>query len=143
MQIIFFKASKGKWDDKLISWFTGSPYSHCEIHHRGHRYGVRPDLGRVAVIPRHEPDKEYWDSIEMGVSEERLNKFIAATLHKKYDWKSIILTHLFRLKLHNKNKYICSEWVAELLEWDKPYLYTPGDVFNKLLNEKDIKITRS
>ena len=147
VEVVFYK-SNYKWWSRLIKWFTRSKYSHCElyINDKG-LLGISEEQNVRYKEQSLNADK--WDRIELKVDpllEWTINNFYENTHGLSYDWKAIILTHLFKFKKHNPNKYTCSEWVVELLDnryhlvpTPKEYFkYTPQDVYN-LLAERESK----
>lgn len=136
MTYIMFYKGKGDWTDWLIRVFTRSKYSHCEVLSQGDMYGVSSPLMKVSKAENKHYNPKDWDRIAVDIKKNKILYFFKRTKDMKYDWIAIILSQIFPFRLHSKKKYICSEWVAELLEWNKPHRYSPQDVYERL---KDIR----
>jgi hypothetical protein len=143
MKIAFYKAS-GKFFDKLIRWWTSSPYSHCElVFSDGSWFTSSIRDGGVRFKPLL-PDYDAWDYIEVPVDtfdEERLRRWGLARLGKKYDWIGAFIGAAFSIPLEIPDRYFCSEICVEGLQYigkiysgTNPSSYTPQklyDLFNK------------
>lgn len=122
---------------KLISWWTDSIYSHCEIYNTNGdiMYGVPLDASKV--IKRSTKfsyyDTNRWEFVKTSLTEAEVVKFFAKTQHNKYDWLGILLSQIFPFGKHKRAKYFCSEWVAELLGYANPQTYSPADVYERLM----------
>ncbi len=134
MKVLFFKAKKGRWDDKLIAFWTRSEYSHCEIEHNGYRYGSNPaKKGKIMKWARSEPSKKYWEMVDIDLDPKKLEEFINKTNGAKYDWLGIFLSQFLPFKIHSKKRYFCSEWIAEALGYKKPHTYSPQKLYKSLI----------
>lgn len=117
VEIAFYKA-KGTWFSKLIRLWTGSPYSHAELVMDGMWYSssIRDGGVRQKDI---KAKNGHWDFITLEISPEKqknIQEFFNATESAAYDWRGIFLSHVVPLSRHSKDKWFCSEWVAESLK---------------------------
>ena len=151
VRIAFCKIKHG-FLDRIVSWWTGSLYTHAElVMPEGDWLGVRkgrPWLRRiiphkVRAVPRDVFNESFWDFVDFEVSQNQLEeiwKFYRETEGSKYDWVGMIFSHLFKVKIKNVRKWYCSEWVASALEkariisWDEFKLYnshgiSPGQLY--------------
>jgi len=137
MKIAFYKAKQGRIADKVISFVTNSPYSHCELVDSngicasssmmdgGVRF-ARIDLG------------EKWDvfSFLPGMfSEQAVFNWFIKNETKTYDYVGAIASG-FGFDLSSKNKKYCSQACAEALG-----LYsciTPGELYELLTSTNTI-----
>ncbi|WP_064590500.1 hypothetical protein, partial [Streptobacillus moniliformis] len=104
--IAFYKDNY-KWWSRLIKWFTKGKYSHCELYIDNYLIGISTEQ-RVR-IKENALNLKKWDIFELrGVTEKDVMTFYEKTKGKKYDWKGILLTQVFNLRRHSKDKYTCS-----------------------------------
>ena len=138
VQIAFYIAEKGTIADKLIAWWTDSKYSHVELVVGDMWYSTSPREGEVRKrdMPYH---KDHWDIFDIEIDKMYLDEFFALTVGKKYDWKALILTQILPLDRQDRNKYFCSEWVANVLRLHNAYKYSPQDLYHRLFITGDIK----
>jgi len=130
------------WLDYIIALFSFGSYSHVEIlldNDLAFSSSGRDGCVRYAHINRKDPSfLDRWDVIKITsdriedvIYEETLSK-VNKMLGKKYDYLGALLS-IFRMpKSFNKDKYFCSELVAEILKdydefayLDEPHTYTP------------------
>jgi hypothetical protein len=131
-QLAFYKAP-GQIDDKLIRWWTGSPYSHVELVVDGVWYSSSARDGgvRAKIIT---PRNDAWDYLNISVDAEWLNKVFNETKGQGYDYVNIVLTQVLPLGLERPDKWICSEWCAYALFGQKSKM-NPGQLYNRVRNE--------
>ena len=130
MKIAFYKA-EGDWTDKLIRFWTGGNYSHCEIVIDELWYSSSWYDGGVRcknIIL----NKENWDVFELSKDDEKfVLELFEKTKNSKYDIKGIFLSNIFAFNIHSKNKYWCSEWCAIALKLKNTNL-DPNELFLEL-----------
>ena len=132
-QIAFYKA-KGTLIDLAIRIWTHSPYSHCEIVLNKDWYSSSPRDGGVR-IKQIQKDLNKWDFVEVDIDKDKLYETYRKYRGNGYDFKGIFLSNILGLKFHSKNKVTCSEFCAEVLGLDKPYMYSPGSLYRKLIGK--------
>ena len=116
MKIAFY-IGKGKIQDKFVRVWTKSKFSHCELIINDISYSSSPrDHGvRKKLI---DYDRQNWlifnlkDTFDINIALQFLNE----KLGKKYDDLGIIFSQVFNLDKQDKNKYFCSELIAECLK---------------------------
>lgn len=131
IQLAFYKG-KGDFFDKLIRWWTKSPYSHVALVDNGICYEADANTGKVIRwkwLTRYIP--ENWDLIE--VDSKNAATFMATQVGKGYDYLGI-LGFILPWKPQVKSKWYCSELVAAALGMSKTSI-SPGTLFN-ILKEK-------
>lgn len=146
MKIAFYKTG-GNWFDKLIRWWTFGPYSHVElIDKRGNLYSASQHHNMVRVA-RFRLKPEHWDVFELSdnLSEKRALYFIRSQMHFKYDWIGILLSQVIPLRIHEPNKWFCSELVFAALQHaglnsnHKSYNIHPNKLYKILKNSGYIR----
>ena len=110
IQLAFYKG-KGDWMDKVIRWWTRSPYSHCEIVIDGIWYSSSPRTGKVRAATIY-PKENHWDFIELLCTAEQKQIMVRALesqLGKPYDYLGIFLSQVIPLSIQDPTKWFCSE----------------------------------
>lgn len=141
VKIIFYKAAKGNWKDKLISLWTLGKYSHCEILYDGFCYSSSgPDNG---VRKKEFVITDEWDILELSYNYNedisKLHDFYNESVGSKYDWIGLFFKFILNKEYPNK-KYYCSEWCAICLN----NIYnirlktniSPSDLYNLIKNTR-------
>ena len=152
IRIAFYKG-KGNWKNKIIRWWTQSPYSHAEL--------VMPDnYTWISISPlltsvvssriKTDFDLENWDFVELQINDEQhktLLEFFEDTKGCSYDWIGMIFSQLLPFNIKRKNKWYCSEWIAyalrisDIVNWRTIKIYdrcdlSPGVLFRIVTEEK-------
>ena len=115
--LAMYKA-KGNWVDKVISLFTGKPYSHCEIaveivEGMPYCYSSSPRDGGVRRKMMTLP-KDKWDLIPLPrTSGQEIEAFYQKTKGKKYDFFGAVACVLPLPE--RTSRYFCSEWCYEAI----------------------------
>ncbi|WGE32605.1 hypothetical protein NYR60_03060 [Actinobacillus genomosp. 2] len=126
--LAMYKA-KGNWIDSVIRFFTGNPYSHCEIaikklkFESGDRcrpeeyyecYSSSPRDGGVRM-KRQQLPHDKWDLIPIDklINSEDIIDFFQKTKSKKYDYLGA-LGIVFGTP-EKPNRFFCSEWCYNLV----------------------------
>lgn len=128
MYLIFYKG-KGGFIDKVIRFFTRSPFSHCEI-------AIKEDgdfFTCFSSSPRDGGVREKrmilkcanWEFLPFDLDQEKLQAFYAKTNGLKYDYWGAIGIVLPFIK-QKRTRYFCSEWLADFLGIKNPSSYSPG-----------------
>ena len=159
IKIAFYKG-KGNWKNKIIRWWTKSPYSHAEL--------ILPDgITWVSISPfltstvsarsaYEVKDLNDWDFLSFDLSWrepvkeyqiKQLNNFIGDTNGAKYDWLGMILSQMMPYLIKHRDRWYCSEWIAHALvkarvvKWEQLQIYrtpnlSPGKLYDLLKNYK-------
>jgi len=159
IKVAFYKG-KGNWKNKIIRWWTKSPYSHAEL--------ILPDeITWVSISPfltatvskrsiNEVENLKDWDFLTFNLSwrepvriyqVEQLYNFIEETYGAKYDWTGMILSQIFPYLIKHRDRWYCSEWIAHALvkarvvKWDSLHIYrtpnlSPGKLYEVLKNYK-------
>lgn len=113
--LAMYKA-RGNWVDKIIRFFSGKPYSHCEVAIQTglsvyQCYSSSPRDGGVRVKTMRLP-ADKWDLIPVHTDSDVVD-FFQRTAGKKYDFIGAIGCVLpVRQK---PSRYYCSEWCYEAI----------------------------
>lgn len=159
IRVAFYKG-KGNWKNKIIRWWTKSPYSHAELilPNEITWVSISPFLtSKVAARSVYEVENlSDWDFLSFDLSWrepvreyqiKQLYSFIDETNGAKYDWFGMILSQLFPYLIKHRDRWYCSEWIAHALVkarivmWDNIYIYktpnlSPGKLYEVLKNYK-------
>lgn len=110
---------------KLIQWWTGSIYSHCELVVGGLCYSSSiMDKGVRAKAIELELDK--WDVIGLPWAEAAaVLEYFKATDRNTYGWFSMIFSQLFNRNQTDIDSQFCSEWCASALGLPSPSTFSP------------------
>lgn len=116
MTIIFYKA-EGKIFDRLIRWWTDSPYSHCELVFDGDLL-FSADAWSNRVRFKTGYNRESWDEIALELNDahiDKIMKFCAAQANAKYDWLGIAGFVIPAIK-DSSDRWFCSELCCAALQ---------------------------
>lgn len=130
VQLWFYKA-EGNFYDKLIRLVNRTKYSHVEMFIDGYCYSSSPrDRGvRRKYISL---NNQHWDVLSLEVTAEHkqyMLKFFEEQQGKAYDWFGAIKTTLWFFPNH-KDKWFCSELLAQALNLPYPRKWTPADLYD-------------
>ena len=136
IRVAFYKAP-GRWEDRLIRWWTGGPYSHCElvigvadgVMHCASSSG-RDGGVRAKAIPA---KLHHWDVVEVpwAVAPYKVGDPIRDD-GARYDWMGLALSQVFASGRHSPSRWFCSEWVARELGLPHPSRYSPNALYDTL-----------
>lgn len=119
MKIAFYYAQYGDWRDKLVSWITRGPFSHCELvfsdgvcfSSSGRDEGVRFKLIDFK--------KEHWIFYDLILSESEeayVKTWCSLKVGKKYDWLGLLRFVFPNIDSDDKRKWFCSEICVRALQ---------------------------
>lgn len=124
---------KGQLGNAAIRWWTGSPYSHCELVVDGLCYsssvmdkGVRrkrvgPGADEISL------GADHWDQIELPWADgAAIVGYFEATDSDVYGWPSLIASQVLNRNRPSAHAAFCSEWCARALILPAPSIYNPG-----------------
>jgi hypothetical protein len=114
MKIAFYVAAHGdKWD-KFIAWWTGGPYSHCElVFSDGMAYSSSPrDGGCRFKRIKWSPDHWVFVDLPCDAHEDEIRAFCEKENGKPYDYVGVMGLVIHQLLWRYKKKWYCSELCA-------------------------------
>lgn len=117
VEIAFYIASKGKWDDKLMAWLQGSDHSHVEIVSANFCYSSSYRDGGVRQKVINLSDGK-WEVFEMPDArfEHKIRRFFDITKDQGYSLSEALFNLAMNLALKfNFKRWTCVEWVIAAL----------------------------
>jgi len=115
ISILFYKG-EGTTFEKLIRWWTKSPYSHCEFLRSDGSCHSNDRFTQLSRIERFELVSDDWDRQDIELPCEIVDRVEQRQLAKvgtHYDWKGIIFSQFFSFGWHAPNKWFCSKSNAD------------------------------
>lgn len=109
---------------RLIAWFTGSPYSHCEIVINGMAMSSSSRDGGVRFKAIDFASGK-WHLVPLPGSEASVWAWFATHEGEAYDWAGIA-RFIVPLLPQRHNQWFCSEACAAALGLEHPADWTPG-----------------
>jgi len=124
--------------DTVIRATTRSVYSHVELvlAHNAPRPGSSAECisasGRDGGVRRKcitfKPDN--WEFVSLPwVDYADATARAARHCGEGYDYGAIFLSHVLRVNVQSSSRWICSEFVAYVLRFERPHTFSPGDLF--------------
>lgn len=113
VQLAMYKA-RGDIFNRLIRWWTNSPYSHCELVVRGNCYSSSVRDGGVRVKTMALPSDK-WDLISLPWADaDAVTDWFIAHERDRYGWLDLLTGQL--LGMHRDHRGVfCSEACAKAL----------------------------
>lgn len=118
MICLAFYKGKGNWWDKLIKWWTGSKYSHCELIFGDSAWFSADAWQNKVRYTSFDANPYNWDYVEFVTTvkdEMILRAWCDSKVGKKYDWWGI-LGFILPLRIESPNRYFCSEICVAALQ---------------------------
>ena len=141
MRVAFHKNGQ-RIGDKVIQWWDGGIYSHCEIVFSDGLWASASYADGKQVRGKYKMPNENWDYIPLPASyEQGARGFFEKTKGMPYDLFGRIRFIVAPYR-GDGNKYWCSEWVAEALGLREPWRYGPNGLYNVLCTLKEEKHDR-
>ncbi|HBY68666.1 MAG TPA: hypothetical protein DEG69_13500 [Flavobacteriaceae bacterium] len=150
IRVAFYKG-EGDWKNKIIRWWTKSPYSHAEL--------ILPDgITWISISPLLSSKVESrskikyidsnWDFVDIAVTQQQndvIKEFYESTKGCGYDWIGMLMSQFLPFNIKRKGRWYCSEWIAYALriscviDWRLIKIYDRADLSPSML----YKIIRS
>lgn len=113
VQLALYKA-RGNWLNRLICWWTGSQYSHCELVVRGTCYsstirdgGVR---AKVMALP-----SDKWDVVDLPwADDDAVTDWFIRHERDRYGYIDLITSQMLGMRRDHRGVF-CSEACAKAL----------------------------
>jgi uncharacterized protein YycO len=116
LQLAFYRAKYGNWQDKAISYITWGPFSHVELVFDGKVWFSSSPRDGGTRFKRISPAALHWEYITISCSvkvQKEIYQWCVQEVNKSYDWLGIC-TAFLNLRSDN-NKWFCSEICAQAL----------------------------
>jgi len=119
--VAFYYASARNWRQKIVAWWTKSPYLHAElILPGGITAGICPEEEGVVRMVQEDSGcmGENWKRIELKVDDHQLKnifRFYEQTAGQKYDWIGMVISQFVPYMIKHDRKWYCSQWIAHAL----------------------------
>lgn len=120
LHVAFYRGSGG-WKNKIIRWWTKSPYSHVELILPDNEtwISISPLLtSEVAARTKKQWEPEQWELVKLDITEQQLLvilEFYESTKGCSYDWVGMFLSQFLPFHIKRKGRWYCSEWIAYAL----------------------------
>ena len=126
VQLALYKA-RGNWLNRLICWWTRSPYSHCELVINGTCYsssirdgGVR---GKAMALP-----SASWDLIDLPWADpQQAQSWFDRHAGERYGWLDLLTGQLLGMRRDGRGVF-CSEACAAALGLPDATRHSPGSL---------------
>jgi len=119
--VAFYCAPAQDWRQKIVAWWTKSPYLHAElILPGGITAGICPEEEGVVRMVQEDccAESEDWKRIELKITDAQLSnimRFYEQTAGQKYDWLGMIISQFVPYMIKHDRKWYCSQWIAHAL----------------------------
>ncbi|MCK0168960.1 hypothetical protein MWU52_15500 [Jannaschia sp. S6380] len=141
---IAFHGGKGRMMDTVIVWATRSRFAHCELircdrrprdgeTHRCIGASLMDGGVRVKAIT-FDPGK--WRFVHIPFAPKNTWNRALRHVGRPYDLQAFIWTHLFNFRRQARDKWFCSELIAEALDLNMPHAYSPGDLRRAVIDHR-------
>jgi len=161
IKVAFYKG-EGNWKNKVIRWWTKSPYSHAELILPDGTTWVSISPMLTSTVSKRSidtvKDLNEWDFLRFELSWRepvqdyqlrQLYNFIDETEGTKYDWLGMVVSQMCPYLIKHRDKWYCSEWIAHALvkarvvKWEKLQIYrtpnlSPGKLYELLKDYKPV-----
>ena len=113
---------------KVIQWWTGSIYSHCELVVDGMCYSSSAMDGGVRRKKIY-LDPEKWDVIDLPWADtSKIEAYFFETDHHKYGWVGLITAQLLNSGRGGDHAQFCRQWCAAALGMPVPASLSPASL---------------
>lgn len=131
MATLMFYKGKKRFSNKLISWWTNSDYSHCEIKigEFGYSSSLVDGGVRKKKISWNTTD---WDEVEIPwASDTHILSYFYKTDGKRYGIVDLIFSQILNIPfLSNSSAEFCSEFCANALGIPNGQMYSPKSLYD-------------
>lgn len=141
MAYIAFKKKTGGFFETLVSFFTKSPYVHCElvsVKDDKTFFGYTSDPSEGGVTARRKSyNQDDWEFRKVNITAAKIKEFYEPRANRKYDWLGCL--GIVFGNPDNPKRYFCSEFCAECLGLENPSKFSPGSLRDKIIAEENLK----
>lgn len=117
-QMAFYKG-KGRFFDKVVRWWTGGKYSHCELVFSNDTYFSADAWENEVRFKRMFPNPENWDFVALNLTQKEelvVRAWCDSQEGKRYDYTGILLSQVMPLHIEDPNRWFCSELCVAALQ---------------------------
>ena len=118
MKVAFFRGGRSPMD-RLIRWWTKSPYAHVELlFDDGTMISACPGIGVRSILVA-SLDVQHWDLVAVPIDHDHavaLSRWCLGELGCHYDWWGLFVTQVLGFPRSHPTKWFCSEFCAAALE---------------------------
>lgn len=135
MRIAFYKG-RVRLFNRLVSWWLKGPYSHCELvlaMDSNGRYVCASSsaLDGGVRIKHMNLNPEHWDMVPVSGDVYEAWHWLAHHEGEGYDYLGLV-GFIARVLGHSKNRWVCSEAVAEMLGMPESWRFDPCSLWAAL-----------
>ncbi len=140
MKVAFFRGSRSPMD-RLIRWWTKSPYAHVELlFDDGTMISSCPGIGVRSILVA-SLDVRCWDVVSVPVSHDEevaLSRWCLGELGCPHDWWGLFITQVLNIPRSHPTKWFSSEFCVSALEHTDvlfgldPCEISPGSLYDLL-----------
>jgi len=115
VSILFYKG-EATFGEKLIRWWTKSPYSHCEFLRSDGLCHANDRFSRQSRFAYFEINPDDWDFLTIKLPSEIVDQVEKRQFSKvgtSYDWRGIIFSQVFKFGWHSQRHWFCSKSNAD------------------------------
>lgn len=129
MKLAFYKGKKRLFN-KLVSWWTRGPYSHCELLFSDGTSASSSFIDGGVRYKRILYNDSNWDFIELGpqFNEAQARLWFDSHLGCKYDVVGLV-GFVFRRVADDRNKYFCNESILNALGFYDAWRFDPNSTY--------------
>lgn len=140
MKLLFYKGIKDEnpsstlWDNIVCS-VTRSRFSHVELSvlevDKDHMCWSSSTRDGGVRYTRVNTSSNNWVEVPIFLYPSNVHEFFSKEEGKPYDYLGLIGTIIHLPIFSRRNKWFCSEIIAEFLKLKDPWKYTPEDLYRK------------
>lgn len=115
ISILFYKG-KGTALERLVRWWTKSPYCHSEFLRSDGLCHSNDRFTQLSRIEYFEITSSDWDRCDIELPCDIVDQVERRQLSKigtRYDWKGIVFSQFFRFGWHSRQRWFCSKSNAD------------------------------
>ncbi|HEV2612548.1 MAG TPA: hypothetical protein VGU61_19960 [Noviherbaspirillum sp.] len=118
--------------NRLVRWWTRSPYSHCELVFFDGRSASSSFMDGGVRFKKIDFNPDHWDFVDLPLYlEVPARDWFMQHMGQPYDILGNIHFILSPIG-HDKRKWFCSEAMAAALGFEDPHRYDPGTLHSAL-----------
>lgn len=139
--VAFYKGS-GKFWDRMVRWWTDSPFSHSELLFSDGSYFSADAWTNKVRYTKFQPNPDNWVVVPLYCVDEKMEQrvrwFCNGIEGSKYDYLGVALSQVIPLGIQVGDRWFCSELCTRalqqvgLLRWYQPWSMSPGKLYDRL-----------